>query len=379
MLYIQSLIVYLTLLIGMTATSQFAIDQRKPGLFLFPVLLFSIAFGLRYGVGIDFYAYLKSFSASYEELESYYEPGLVCIIKLCRNFGLGSNTFFFLLAFIQILFLYLSFRDNIAPAVFLPSSLIFTGIAMAGYMNNIRQTIALCIFAFAVHYISNRRFLLYILFIALAFLFHKSAVILLPLYFIWAKKDSYFHSIPWQIILATVAFMLALIIDLPSILNAFSGLLEVMGYARYLDSDRIAGDAAIGVGYIMTIVLYIIIIVYSKRMKQFYASRTFNIMYDLFYIGVLCEFLFRGSMMLNRITYYFNGFKTLFIAFILYFLYKNRKQDRMIFYSYIIIWVILIITFIRCMVLSESNTMQFVFSFQKDLYQIKQMQFNNVF
>lgn len=377
MLYIQSLIVYLSLLAGMTVTSQWAIYNRKNIFFFLPIILFSIIFGLRYGVGIDFYAYLRSFSASESELNEYYEPGLIFIVKSCRFLDLGSNSFFFILAFIQISFLYFSFRQQKAATVFLPSALILTGIAMMGYMNIIRQTIAFCIFAFAVDYIARKKLICYVFFVFLAFLFHKSALILLPLYFIWSRKDSYFNNVTSQIILACIAFFTAIIIDLPTLLGYFDTVLELMGYSRYLGSDRIDGNSTIGLGYIMVFALYFIIIAFNKEMKLFYASKTFNIMYDFFYIGVLCEFLFRGSMMMNRITYYFNGFKTIFIAYVLYFLYKNRKKSPILYYSYLVAWAILIITFIRCIIQSDTNTVQYVFSFQEELHEIKHIQFNN--
>lgn len=379
MLYIQSLIVYLSLLAGMTFTSQLAIDKRKNVYFFLPVILFSVIFGLRYGVGIDFYAYLESFSAPDSELKGYYEPGFIFIIKSCHFLGLGSNVFFFILAFIQILFLYFSFRKQKVATVFLPSALILTGIAMMGYMNNIRQTIAFCIFAFAVDYIARKKMISYVFFIFFAFLFHKSALILLPLYFVWSRKDSYFNNVTFQIILAVSAFFIALIIDLPTLLGYFDIVLELMGYSRYLESDRIEGSSAIGLGYIMVFLLYFIIIAFNKKMKLFYADKTFNIMYDFFYIGVLCEFLFRGSMMMNRITYYFSGFKIIFIAYVLYFLYKNRKSSPILYYSYLVVWAILIITFIRCIVQSDTNTVQYVFSFQEELHEIKRIQFNNAF
>lgn len=379
MLYIQSLIVYISLLIGMSIATLWAIQKKKRIYLLIPIFFFSLISGLRYGVGIDYYAYLRSFSASDLELWNSYEPGFIYIIKICRLLGLGPESFFFILAFLQIFFLYFSFRKNTSVTIFLPSALILTGIAMSGYMNNIRQTIAFCIFVFSVHYIAKRNFFRYLLCVATAFLFHKSAVILLPLYWIWRWKDSYFTNSRWQIILASLAFITASFIDLPTILGHFDSLLEIMGYSHYMKGTRIAGESSIGLGYVLVFITYLIIIIYNKKMKLFYNDRTFNIMYDLFFIGCISEFLFRGSMMFNRITYYFSGFKTIFIAYVLYFLYKNKKDSSIMYYSYIVLWIILVYMFARCIALSETNTLQYVFSFQKELHEIKQIQFNNVF
>ena len=99
MLYIQSLIVYISLLIGMSIATLWAIQKKKRIYLLIPIFFFSLISGLRYGVGIDYYAYLRSFSASDQELWNYYEPGFIYIIKVCRLLGLGPESFFFILAF----------------------------------------------------------------------------------------------------------------------------------------------------------------------------------------------------------------------------------------------------------------------------------------
>ena len=57
-------------------------------------------------------------------------------------------------------------------------TLIFSGIAIQSFCNVMRQDVAFCIFLCAIKYAKERRIIHYILLCALAFCFHKSAIIL---------------------------------------------------------------------------------------------------------------------------------------------------------------------------------------------------------
>ena len=165
MLLFQSLFVYIGLIILMTITSLWATQKHYKIRMIVPVLIFSITFGLRYGVGIDYYTYLQSYYDSPEIVQDYYEPGYVFLLDICKYISIGPELFFTLLAFLQIFFIYYAF--NYLPrkaVVFLPVYLIFTGLAMAGFMNNIRQTIALALFIFSIHYIVEKRVLPFYIF-----------------------------------------------------------------------------------------------------------------------------------------------------------------------------------------------------------------------
>ena len=378
MLLFQSLFVYIGLIILMTITSLWATQKHYKIRMIVPVLIFSITFGLRYGVGIDYYTYLQSYYDSPEIVQDYYEPGYVFLLDICKYISIGPELFFTLLAFLQIFFIYYAF--NYLPrkaVVFLPVYLIFTGLAMAGFMNNIRQTIALALFIFSIHYIVEKRVLPFYIFCFLAFLFHKSAIILLIIYPIWRYFGPFFNNIKLQIIIMIVAFSLFTFIDFGYILSKFDFLLTSLGYERYLDDQRIQ-TTGFSLGYMITFIQYFLVIICSKNMKEFANSKSFNIMYDLFFIGVICEFIFAGSMILNRIAWYFNGFKIIVIPVFLYYLYKNLNVEKNLIY-YILSLLILLFLFIRLMINSEDNTLQFVFTFQEHLRQIKDLQLNKYF
>lgn len=380
MILLQTILVYLCLTFMMIVISNLAVHSHKKWMIIIPVLLFSIIFGMRYGVGIDYYAYLDIFKYGNNSYYGDFEPAFMFIISLSHYFNIGSFGYFFILAFIQILFLYLSFIKHRFVLPFLPVVLIFTGIAMTGFMNSIRQTIAFCIFVFSIHYISNKKLISYCALIVLSSLFHRSALILFPLYFLWYNKDQWFSNINKQVVLVLISFITANIISLQQIVEYFDLLIEWLGYSRYLDNhgDKMYNESSIGLGYIMILFIYLLIITNSKKMKLMFADKTFNIMYDLFIIGVLCEFLFHSSQMMMRITYYFNGFKIILMTYALFYFYKQRFSNGICFARFVVVSLIFILFFIRIILFSETNTVQYVFSFQKEWHSIKDAQHTNM-
>ena len=376
---LQTLFVYIGLVILMTVSSVWARQKHYKIRILVPVLIFSVIFGFRYGVGIDFYSYLESYYDSASIVNSYYEPGYVFILNLCRKINLGPELFFTMLAFLQIFFIYYAFNTiSYKPVSHLAVYLIFTGLAMTGFMNNIRQTIALAIFIFSIHFISEKKVVQFYIFCFLAFLFHKSAIILMIIYPIWRFAGPFFNKIKAQVLLMFIVFALSSVVDLNAVLSYFDLFIINLGYERYLDDSRVSATG-FGIGYILLFIQYLIVVLSSKRMKEYFNSKTLNIMYDLFFIGILCEFLFAGSMILNRFAWYFNGFKIVLIPTCLYYLYKNLRISRINTAYYIVSVLILIYLFIRLMMNSADNTTQFVFSFQKELLPLKDMQVGKFF
>jgi hypothetical protein len=384
MILLQTILVYLCLTLMMVITSYLAAKSHKKWMLMIPVLLFSIVFGMRYGVGIDFYAYLEMFEYGntpyINVISESFEPAFVFLIHFCHYFNLGSFGYFFILAFIQIFFLYVSFRKHKYVLSFLPIVLIFTGIAMTGFMNSIRQTIAFCIFVFSIHYISNKKLIYYCVLILLASLFHRSALILFPLYFIWCNKDQWFRNVNRQVVLVLVSFVAANMVSLQQIVEYFDLLIDWLGYSRYLDNhgDKMYNNSTLSLGYILILFLYLLIVVNSKRMKLMFADKTFNIMYDLFLIGVLCEFFFHSSQMMMRITYYFNGFKLVLMSYALFYFYKQRFCNTICLARFVVVSLVFLLFFIRIILFSETNTTQYVFNFQKEWHTVKKAQHSNM-
>lgn len=147
--------------------------------------------GARYRVGTDYSVYLNlqipqllrgvDYKLEYEYLYQW-------LIK----FGvfLGSTQWVFILTHVVFLFfMWKSIQDlstNKAMSIFIFMFGSFYNLSL----NTMRQFIAMAIFMYALRYIFNRKFVKYAIWIIIAFMFHKSAILFLPLYLLPMLKIS---------------------------------------------------------------------------------------------------------------------------------------------------------------------------------------------
>lgn len=163
--------------------SGFRKDQVK--IVRYFILAFLLLFvGLRYNTGADWGLYTRAF----ENVDSMgnimkWEPAFYGLMKLIRllfgnyyvlQFG---ATFFFLYAINKC---YTAYSSYPILAISLVTILFFTSILMA----QVRQSMALSVILLGTPYIFKRDFVKFLLIIVLASLFHITAIIALPLYFL---------------------------------------------------------------------------------------------------------------------------------------------------------------------------------------------------
>lgn len=342
------------------------------------LLLFTFVFGMRYGVGVDYNTYLDIYEdwdyLSTTEYGDRFEPGFQFVNYLCHALSLNVVRYFSILAFLQIFFLFLAFREAKEPFAFMCLTLIFTGLAMVSFMNGIRQCIAFCIFIFAIRYIEKKSFIKYLFFIALAASFHKSAVILLPLYFIWRGKKEWFNNTTVQLALLLLSFCVVFINPIQEIISYVDEFILLLGYDNYLDSDYMEGARELGITDMFQLLIYVIIILQSGKMKSYFQSDFFNILYDLFFVGVCLGYVFTGSMMFGRIILYFTNISFIIFGYALAYLYKTWRYSLGNLYSYVLLVLFVGVLFGRIMVHASENTTQYVFYFQEELHDMKDMQ-----
>lgn len=144
--------------------------------------------GLRYGIGFDYRHYLPLFekiqSLSWSELPAYqYEPGFSALTKLLMLISADPVFLYMVYALLMMGIVgYVVWRRSAIPWL---SFFCFVTLAFfASAMNLLRQTFAAFIFLLAVPYLQKRRIIPYMLLVLLAAGMHKTALILIPVYFI---------------------------------------------------------------------------------------------------------------------------------------------------------------------------------------------------
>ncbi|SEM43828.1 EpsG family protein [Chryseobacterium taichungense] len=383
-MFIESIITYFFLITSMLIfgvnyyynSNKFIINNIDKRSFwrldiILPILIFSTIFGMRYDVGVDYFSYLNSYLTKTHVGKNEYL--FYFLSDLSWYFKLHFSIYFGIIAFLQILFFYLSFKNNRYLYPFLIFFL-FTNGSFLFWMNGIRQALALCIWLYSLKYIVSRNFYMYLLFICIIFMVHRSSIILLIFYPLLVGNRDYFKNIKIQLILLLLAFLLrsiffTLILKLESVFTLYVSILGDGLYDSYSMENLIDGfveSNGSGLAVYFKLLVNIIIILESKKLKKFYNNKYFIICYFFFFIGILAKYIIPdGAVALSRPFRYFYIFDTIIYSFFTYYLCRNfnKINNKLKYFA-------MIIAFALIFCLSQ-------FSATKNSHSLFQFYFNN--
>lgn len=175
-----------------------------------PLVLVS---GLRWDTGVDHLNYYYVFTNVNFGLETHVEIGFKLLCKLVWLFTKDMAWLFMLCTLITMAFTFVAIWRN-SSNLFIS---VFLFIAMGYFyysMNSIRHFMALALYLFAYRFLRERKLLWYVGVILLAAMFHKIALIALPLYFLLnIKYKRYWYGI-FAVVLLLVNYFHRPILDL---------------------------------------------------------------------------------------------------------------------------------------------------------------------
>ena len=280
------------------------------------ILLISFA-GLRENVGVDYSSYIEIFAKIANESTLLIEPGVLLLSKLV--FILGGNEQAVLLSFsiftVIFFYRYISFfSKDIFVSMFFFSSF---GVFFLASLSLVKQYMAISIFVYALIFLWQRSFVKYASLVIIGGMFHYSALLLIPLYFICHR----IYKI-WQYILILILALSG--IELLDVLVGFSK------YSIYLEdshqevmlSDRNSVFTAI------YLIASIIVICTKDAVKKFKGSEIFINMSFISLVIILGSFL---SDLPNMFFFRFNNyFITSNLILVTYYIYLFTKTSRII-------------------------------------------------
>ncbi|MBO5321617.1 MAG: EpsG family protein [Clostridia bacterium] len=175
-----------------TETGQLIKNNHVTKLFLLTITLILVSIsGFRYYVGTDFGAYYR-FADSYSKdwlstLKNLDEPGFPILTAIITPFTTDGAVFIFITsAFTVASILAITFKYT---DTYLFSTLLFLFVGIwHGSFNGVRQFFAAAIICLGHRFIFDKKLLKYMLCVFIAFLFHKSAIIMIVPYFILRGK-----------------------------------------------------------------------------------------------------------------------------------------------------------------------------------------------
>lgn len=340
---LQSILVYFFMALSMFALAKVPVKRTvngyvclwSPTYKIRMILLFAIfAFfsGVRYNVGIDHLSYLSDYNSVISRGWVYredMEAGFVSFMWLFAQMGAHYAFFFGALALVQIVTLYRAFRTERYILPYL-GFLIMTGSFYFLLMNTMRQALVITIFFAAVPLILKRKFLWYALVIALCYTFHKSAALLLPVYFVtYLKLDKLMMPRLWQLLLLIAGLAVSQLNLWQELLKYTDSVFALIGYSERFSADNITDDSRIenfGARSIIFLLIDLTMILLSPKLRKTFPSKLFGFCY-LFYIVYFTLFpVFVSSMAFTRVINYFAACRPIISAYGLFYLFKARKS-----------------------------------------------------
>lgn len=307
------------------------IEQKKIGLTYYKLQLFVISAilvffaGVRYDVGADYRQYADNFRAyCTQTLVWNKEPGIRFVSQLAAKISDNYGMMFFLMSFITVgLVTYTIARESDYYQISI-LMYIFLGSWHESF-NSVRQSAAAAILFWGHKYIKERKLIKWLLVCLIAFLFHTSAIVFVPLYFVPQKKV----TIKNVVILIAIGLVAGLNYD-----SAFEFVSLIQGKEYVMD--------AYSVGHISTfriIVAWMPILFYFL---QFYRNEAVNQdkreIHFYAMISTLSAAIIlaaRYSTYLGRIVIYTDIYNTLFWASMLSKFPKGKNNTRA--------WIVLIL------------------------------------
>lgn len=183
-------------------------SQTTRYLFIVLTIILIVVAGFRYGVGGDYWSYYRAgerySNELLESIKTLSEPGIKLIYTIVRVFTTERIIPIFVVAFITIsLMLGVIYRhtDKLLMAAML---FLFLGCWHESF-NAVRQCLAAAIVFCGYGFLKDKKFLKFLLVVFIAFLFHRSAILMILPYFIVHIKVS-----PKNIFLIIVGVIIAL-------------------------------------------------------------------------------------------------------------------------------------------------------------------------
>lgn len=317
--------IYVVLLTGLFVVATI-ISKKKDSIVRSPLIWIAITLtatvvGMQSNPNVDWNGYYEIVSSpvtgnyALEEMEL--APRYLSI--LLHNLGLSPSLWFVIMMWLIYLFLVLAANNGlkeIFPWIFFFFFLSLFSLSMI----IIRQTVALSIILYAYSFIHQKKLFRYLLLMALAYCFHRSSLICLPLY--WVAPLISFKSISLQIGIVSISILIGgYIVDF---LWSLVPLGEEFRYAHYSELDFEYGEKS-GVGVVINHLRYFTIILYSEKLKEKFNKNGFSIFYGVFFIEACIYNAFKNDLALSRIELYFSVADLVTSGFLFYYLFHSRN------------------------------------------------------
>jgi hypothetical protein len=316
-------------LLGLFALVDVFLKKKQYHLGFIIIIVLWLVFhdGFRWGIATDWGAYLRFFNDSLVKNDDGMEIGYVWLNQMVRTFTDNYSYFLILHAVLVYALISRSIYKYSPNALF---SFFFFYCMMLTYLGMNRQYIAFAICIYSYKFIFEKKIIYFLVCIAVAFLFHRSAIMFAFAYYL--NKE---FSIKYLIFIFSTVLLISLsgiINRLP--LNLFFLLDNSIGEKMdfYSQSYELNTNILFTILALLKRCIWIILaIAYKKGIKN--KDQYFDFFFNLYFVGAVVYILFNNTILqviVARGLLYFNIAEIFLIPYVLT-IFKEGITKRLVF------------------------------------------------
>ena len=249
--------------------------------FWIPLIVLSLFAGMRsFRVGTDSWNYTKDFRSSLNiynfQFNESVEIGYQVLKYILLSLTYSYFWLFWLSGFI-VVYCYLKIIRRYSVDYWCSVFLFMTLGVYTFFFNGLRQGLAMAIFALAIPYLLEKRFVRYLLVCIVASLFHVTALFIIPFYFLVNLKIKLIYKI--------IITFLGSLFSVQFLISYIAGTNEK--YEGYAEAGQEGGGyLTLGFYLLILLLIYCVIRIYDIKDKQFMQLFTFYAIGVVFLIPV---------------------------------------------------------------------------------------------
>ncbi|MBN8849630.1 MULTISPECIES: EpsG family protein [unclassified Sphingomonas] len=299
----------------------------------FTIVLFTLLIGCRYGVGGDFFGYIyyyQSTTLSDRPSDVVFEPGFLYLIQLLKVFDAPDRSIIIASSFLQIFFFAYWLKNKKAVAPFIVY--FFVTLVLLDVNNAVRQSIAIFAILLALDNLSRSRILHFIVWGLVAYLFHRSALIIFPL-----SIGLWYFRVPkvYLQLAALVAAYLFVGLLWDRVIPLFERMSPLFGYEGYSDVNRAdlmfgMEQASLNIGRYLWPIVDGIIMIYSRHLTATYDRYGYRFYHGMFLIAALLQpvALAWNFLPFGRALFYFTAMRMICLGFLACYCLVDERKGR---------------------------------------------------
>ena len=270
--------------------------------------------GMRYDVGSDFGVYKEMYYYSDNMMST--EFGMILIINIAKLFN-NCQIMFIIFGILTTLFTYKALKYNNKKFNLAFTFCLYLFLYFTTSFNIMRQMLAVSIVFYAYKFLICRDFKRFVFWIFIASFFHTTALLCIPVYFIFTKSEKNLNKMNYTKILSII-FLIIIIINFNNLIKIITqiGIFSKYDiYSNYVESSNRT--------VILNIIFLLIFFILKKEMVNYDEKN--NVFILLYFIGTILDFSGFISPYIKRISLYFS-ISSLYLLSSLPMIFKNNKQ-----------------------------------------------------